>query len=143
MFLICLSLVGPTVAILGVSAFIQFRIFGPITGQPLFRNWTWLYFNSDNWESFMRWASLCGGVVFLVGSENLQSCLHVFYCRCLRLAFFSDGKDRSWERVKALKNTPYLLLTATVNDFKLPTEKPGGRGLGEIFFSPLYTGGDK
>mmetsp|Transcript_91848 Transcript_91848/g.285687 ORF Transcript_91848/g.285687 Transcript_91848/m.285687 type:complete len:457 (+) Transcript_91848:2-1372(+) len=66
--------------------------------------------------------------------------MHRVYRRGLRLAFFANGEDKMWKQVRSNPYCPFLIVTATVNDYMRPGDSIP---LSEISLSPLHVGGQK
>jgi len=135
-FLTILEFVGPAFVFVIIVLFLQFRTYGPITGQPLM--YSWGYFDSTNWEHFVEICFLCSLVV-VPFYNDLRRIFHWYYVRSLRRSWLHEGKDMSFKALAKHPYCPLLIFTGTVSDYIRPgTEE----SICEISFSPLHTGSD-
>lgn len=139
LFLFCLSLVGPTVAVLVAASFMQYRIFGPLTGQRYIHVLGLWPFQRAAYYNF-RLGSLVLAFVMMVFFHGIHFASHYFYSRSLRLAYFERGRDLTWQAIRRNPYIPFMLLTGTVTDWKRPGDK---EKISEISISCLHTGSGK
>jgi len=132
-----LSFAGPVAALLLVQLFIQYRTYGPVTGQPLI--WDWLPFDHATWNGFVAFC-LVGSFLLVPFYNDCQRLWHWYYLRSLQQNFFASGEDVFIQRLSECPQCPLLLLTGTVSDYK-----PLGAtsSISEISFSALHTGSEK
>lgn len=135
-FLAVLWLTGPLVAFCCVAILLQYRVFGPLTGQPLF--FSWFPFKQKNWDMFVE---ICLALLLVVIPfyNDLRRFWHWFYLRSLRMSFFAKGSDQQFDEAGKCAYLPFLMFTGTVNDFKRPGVE---ETITEITFSPLHTGSE-
>lgn len=130
-----LSFAGPAFLFVSTVVFVQYRTYGPVTGQPLFMDL--LYFNYDGWHRFVK-VCFCADVCLLVFYRDVRGIWHRYYRGCLRSRFFHDRRDVCLPKLLESPYCPFLLLTGTVNDYIGP--ESGARSTCEISFSSLHTG---
>lgn len=135
-FLTILEFVGPAFVFVLIVLFLQFRTYGPITGQPLF--FSSGYFDSTNWEYFVEICFL-GSLLVVPFYNDLRRIFHWYYVRSLRRSWFHDGKDLSFKALAKHPYCPLVLYTGTVSDYIRPGSE---ESICEITFSPLHTGSD-
>mmetsp|Transcript_93528 Transcript_93528/g.273875 ORF Transcript_93528/g.273875 Transcript_93528/m.273875 type:complete len:935 (+) Transcript_93528:84-2888(+) len=131
-----LSLAGPVAALMLAQLFVQYRIYGPLTGQPLY--FQWLPFNHAHWDVFMG-GCLLVCVVMIPFYNDFQRIWHWYYLRSLQMNFFANGRDLSLESAGLDPRCPLLLYTGTVSDYKRPGSDSS---ISEISFTPLHTGSE-
>uniref|UniRef100_A0A7S4QNG8 PNPLA domain-containing protein n=1 Tax=Alexandrium monilatum TaxID=311494 RepID=A0A7S4QNG8_9DINO len=135
-FLQVLNLAGPIMVLSIVCSAVQWRVFGPITGQRLL-SFEWLPFDNASWHTIYT-ASLVTTMATLPFYYFLRGNAHRFYRRSLRLAFFADGRQLTWGEIRRSCYCPSILVSATVTDYVSPGEK---LPINPICFSPLHFGG--
>jgi len=129
-----LAFAGPAATLLVTALFIQYRIYGPLTGQPLF--YKWFPFNSTTWDTFVG-CCLMSACVMIPFYNDFQRVWHWYYLRSLQMNFFADGCDVHFQEVGSNAHCPLLLYTGTVSDYK-HLDREGSTH--EISFTPLHTG---
>lgn len=139
LFAFCLSLVGPTFVCCVAMSFVQYRIFGPLTGQHYFEAVGWWRFDPEVYTN-MRMVSLVLAFVMMVFFHGIHFASHYYYARSLRLSYFDRGEDITWEDLRQHEFAPFMLLTGTVTDWKRPGDT---EGISEISISCLHTGSSK
>jgi len=139
LFITCLSFLGPAVGLLLVASFVQYRVFGPLTGQYFSKVFGLWPFNRDFYLRF-HLGSLVLAFVLMVFYHSTHFASHYYYLRTIRKAFFERGRDITWSDVRQNPFCPLMLLTASISDWKRPGDK---NVLTEISISPLRTGSAK
>jgi hypothetical protein len=151
-FIRLLVLAGPLTVLGIVVAFLQFRIYGPVTGRRLFGM---ISFDSASWYLMVR-LCLWSGFLMVPFYNELQRLLHWYYLRTLQTNYFAGGKDLSFrDFARPFQNgvtpssltptqrrccySPFPVFTGTVSDYETLTSD---KSVHEIFFSPLHTGSD-
>jgi len=136
-----LTIIGPVAALFVIFLLLQYRIYGPITAQPLvFENTN---FTQARWDAFVGFSVLAGIVVVPFYNE-LRRLWHWYYLRTLQLNFFDRGKDISLPSLAQHPRCPLMILTGTATDFR--RVEFGERLLvshqtiSEISFTSLHTG---
>jgi len=135
LFLGVLSFAGPTVTFGLIVLFVQYRTYGPLTGQPLF--WNWGEYDYTEWERFV-YVAIAANFVLAFFFNDFRRVWHWFYSRSLRLNFFEQSRDWRFAEVKNHAYCPFVVYTGTVSDYKRPGDDTG---INEISFSGLHTGG--
>lgn len=128
--------IGPVAIFVTTLSVIQFRCFGPLTGQKILGRFS---FDRSNWNTLVI---SCIGIshVTLPFLKEIKSIWHLFYVSCLRKSFFHGGQDRTWSELKSDPWCPFLIMTGTVNDYMRPSDH---HSISEISFSSLHTGSNK
>lgn len=136
LFLTILEFVGPAIAFVLIVLFVQFRIYGPITGQSLL--WDWGDFDSTNWDTFVK-ICFISSLVIVPLYNDFRRIFHWYYVKSLRSSWFNGGKDISFPELTRHPYCPFLIYTGTVSDYIRPGRS---ESICEISFSPLHTGSD-
>lgn len=134
-------LAGPLALLILQATIIQFRVFGPLTGQCFWvigKSGCFFPFEIRNWNRTVL-ASFAACLLTQPIYERLHTSMHNFYMRSLQLAFFDRGKDCRLGDMKENPYCPFFMFTATANDFMRPGDV---KRISEIFFSPLHLGGE-
>jgi hypothetical protein len=136
LFLTVMIFAGPAFAFVAILLLAQYRIYGPLTGQPLF--FDVFPFDRIIWDRFMG-CCFAASLIMLPFYNDLQRIWHWYYLRSLHTNFYDNGRDVNLQRLKAHPNCPFVLLTGTVNDYRPLGSKTS---ISEISFSSLHTGGE-
>ncbi|CAL1160885.1 unnamed protein product [Cladocopium goreaui] len=127
---------GPLLVLVFISAFVQFRVFGPLTQQPILN---FVHYQKETWD--LTVIILCGlSCITLPFLREIKSLWHHYYVRCLQQNFFAHGQDRNMLELKLDPWCPFVLVTGTVNDYARPNED---NSISEIAFTPLHVGSSK
>jgi len=129
---------GPAIGAMLTGQFIQFRVFGALTGQCYWGSKVcWIKYD---WLTRVFWFSYV--LLFLVIPlyHMLHKPMHWYYSRSLRQAFFANGKDFTMGEMRENVYCPLFLHTATANDLRLPGDTSG---FSEVFFTALHMGGER
>jgi len=127
---------GPLLVLVFISAFVQFRVFGPLTQQPILN---YVHYQKETWD--LTVITLCGlSCVTLPFLREIKSLWHHYYVRCLQQNFFANGQDRNMLELKLDPWCPFVLVTGTVNDYAPPHTD---HSISEIAFTPLHVGSSK
>ncbi|CAJ1446398.1 unnamed protein product, partial [Effrenium voratum] len=110
------------------SFLLQWRIFGPITGQalvsPVFDTQIVGKYTERAWTIFTT-MSLILAVASLPLFNFLHRFVHIYFRVSLQRAFYHDGADVPVEKVAKCPFVPVLLFGATLNEFQRPeNEEP-------------------
>lgn len=124
---------GPLMLLAFVVGTVQFRVFGPLTLQPILG---WLQYDQGHWDTLMVVLSAVSCITLPFLGE-IKSVWHFYYVRCLRQNFFSHGQDRTMLELRLDPWCPFMLVTGTVNDWGRPIDDSS---ITEIAFTPLHMG---
>jgi len=117
----------------------QWRIFGPLTSQYYLNLADAWPFDNDLYQQF-RLCSLVLAFVLMVFFHSIHFVSHYYYTRSLRMSYFDEGEDVTWEELRRHPHCPFIVLTGTVTDWKRPGEE---EAMTEISISCLHTGSEK
>eukprot|EP00928_Gymnodinium_smaydae_P072701 TRINITY_DN56002_c0_g1_i1.p1 TRINITY_DN56002_c0_g1~~TRINITY_DN56002_c0_g1_i1.p1 ORF type:complete len:932 (+),score=205.96 TRINITY_DN56002_c0_g1_i1:135-2930(+) len=133
---VCLG--GPFIIFVFLMRLVQFRVFGPLTGQDF---WHHQAFNLKSWTRFQNRIMLLP-VLLLPFYNTIRSVLHTYYMRCLSHNFFASGRDRPIKDLKECDYCPLLLVTGTSSDYKSPICGDND-AISELSFTPLHCGSNE
>eukprot|EP00930_Biecheleria_cincta_P046200 TRINITY_DN31870_c0_g1_i1.p1 TRINITY_DN31870_c0_g1~~TRINITY_DN31870_c0_g1_i1.p1 ORF type:complete len:985 (-),score=107.33 TRINITY_DN31870_c0_g1_i1:54-3008(-) len=128
--------IGPVMIFVTTLSVIQFRCFGPLTGQKILGRYQ---FDRQSWDTMVI-ASIGICFVTMPFLREIKSIWHLFYVSTLRKSFFHGGQDRTWSELKSDPWCPFLIMTGTVNDYMRPSDT---HSISEVSFSALHTGSNK
>lgn len=105
---------------------LQWRAFGPLSGQGLFAPLLGFEltgnYSDSSWNQFVN-VSLSLGILFLPFLGTLDRTLHAYFAISLRKAFLKDGKDVRLNDVARCPCAPILLFGATSCEFQRPQDE--------------------
>ena len=128
---------GPIFVAYLVTKIIQWRVFGPLTGQYLLHGFG-TEFLPYTANTFMDCLYVSLGLIALSATpfERLRNFVHVYYLDSLRRAFFEGGEDLPLQNATS-DYTPILIVNASINDYRRPTDD---EGFGLFTFTSMFMG---
>jgi len=136
LFQSALAIAGPLVLFGLCLMGVQYAVFGPVTGN---RRGLLGHFNTEKFHAAVD-TGLGFSVVLAPFYDDIRALLHHYYKRCIKVNFFADGEDVNLRQLGRHPYCPFLLLTATSNDFQPPDDIDK---IAELSFSALHTGGEE
>ncbi|CAE7909719.1 yop-1, partial [Symbiodinium necroappetens] len=144
LFISVVTITGPLLGLTMIMLMLQYRIYGPLTGQALM--FGQLPFSEVKWRMFVR-VCLMAGIVVVPFHNELRRLWHWYYLRTLQRNFFHGGKDLPFSKLAEQPLCPLLILTGTVTDYRRLGKQTWPRLLldrtqtiAEISFTALHTG---
>lgn len=144
LFISVVTITGPLLGLTMIMLMLQYRIYGPLTGQALM--FGQLPFSEVKWRMFVRMC-LMAGIVVVPFHNELRRLWHWYYLRTLQRNFFHGGKDMPFSKLAEQPLCPLLILTGTVTDYRRLGKQTWPRLLldrtqtiAEISFTALHTG---
>ncbi|CAE7456032.1 Bco2, partial [Symbiodinium sp. CCMP2456] len=105
---------------------LQWRIFGPVTHQPLFTPLfgTQIFGQySDKAWNYFTGIFLTLAIVALPGFNFFHRFVHIYFRVSLQRAFYCGGKDVPTQEVAKCPWSPILLFGATLNEYQRPQDE--------------------
>jgi len=118
-FKVVFTVIIPVAYFCVVSAVAKWKVYGPISVQYLLPGLEWTKY-SPGTVNLLFWICLVAAIVTLPVYDSVQKLAHMYYRRALKRAFFVNGRDISFSRLRNCAYCPNILFGACLHDYRKP-----------------------
>lgn len=118
-FKVVFAVTIPVVYFFIVMSIAKWKIYGPITSQYLVPGVEWTRYSRGAVNGFFCFCT-ASAIATLPFYDSVQKLAHMYQRRALKRAFFCNGRDISFDRMRRNPYCPNVLFGACLHDYRKP-----------------------